>query len=85
VIIAVQRIVDRFFIKRRSRCDPPTPCSLTSMDEPNQFQGKAADQLTEESVEQPDSASASAQTLIRRDFIFTSFLVNLTAIGVPEQ
>jgi hypothetical protein len=85
VIIAVQRIVDRLFIKRRIRRDPPTPCSLTSMDEPNQFQGKAADQLTEESVEQPDNASASAQTLIRRDFIFTSFLVNLTAIGVPEQ
>jgi hypothetical protein len=55
------------------------------VDEPNQFQGFAADQLTAESVEQPPKASGSAQISKRSDFIQTSLLINSTPVGVPMR
>ncbi len=43
-----------------STVNSPTPCSLTFVDDPNQFHGLAADQLTDDIVEQPVSINGVA-------------------------
>jgi hypothetical protein len=49
---------------------------VTSVEEPNQFHGFAADQFTDESVEQPVSTSGIAHNIKRSDFISHPFFIN---------
>jgi len=47
--------------------------------------GFAADQFTDESVEQPVSARGRTHKSKRSDFMKTSFLINSTPVGVQER